>query len=86
MQDTNTHGDTISLAISGMSCGHCVARVKKVLADVPGITGADVAIGSATITFDNGATDKVVAAATVALGAAGYPARVAGDVGATTGA
>jgi copper chaperone CopZ len=86
MRDTKTQSETISLAISGMSCGHCVARVGKILADVPGIAGADVAVGSATLSFDNGATDQVVAAATVALGAAGYPARVTGDVGATTGA
>ncbi|CAN5906331.1 hypothetical protein BH11GEM2_BH11GEM2_18030 [soil metagenome] len=86
MPETNIQDESIRLAISGMSCGHCVARVRKILADVPGIAGADVTVGRATITLANGANDRVAAAAAVALGAAGYPARITGDVGATTGA
>ena len=27
----------VALAITGMTCGHCVAAVKKVLAAVPGV-------------------------------------------------
>lgn len=40
---------TTSLAIDGMSCGHCVAHVRKALAAIPGVQVDDVAIGSATI-------------------------------------
>jgi copper chaperone CopZ len=86
MPDTDIRGETIRLAISGMSCGHCVARVKTILVEVPGIAGAEVIVGGATIALANGASDQVVAAATGALGAAGYPARITGDVEATTGA
>jgi copper chaperone len=30
------------LKIDGMTCGHCVAAVKKALEKVPGVTGAQV--------------------------------------------
>ncbi len=30
------------VTIEGMSCGHCVMRVKKALEGVPGVTKADV--------------------------------------------
>ncbi|CAN5140286.1 hypothetical protein BH09GEM1_BH09GEM1_19690 [soil metagenome] len=86
MPETNTQRETVGLAISGMSCGHCVARVKKILAAVPGIAGADVAVGHATITLGDGARDRVVATATAALGEAGYEARSTGQVATTTAA
>ena len=34
--------DTVSLAISGMTCASCVGRVEKALQKVPGVTGASV--------------------------------------------
>lgn len=34
----------VSLAVGGMSCGHCVASVTKALATVPGIADAVRAI------------------------------------------
>jgi len=34
--------DTVSLAISGMTCASCVGRVEKALKKVPGVTGASV--------------------------------------------
>ncbi|MGE3844775.1 MAG: heavy-metal-associated domain-containing protein [Vicinamibacterales bacterium] len=37
------------LNISGMSCGHCVARVSKALTAVPGVTAKDVQVGRAVI-------------------------------------
>lgn len=42
----------LSMEISGMSCGHCVAAVKKALQSVAGVTVHDVAIGRAQINFD----------------------------------
>lgn len=42
----------LSLEIRGMSCGHCVAAVKKALQSVAGVTVHDVAIGRAHIAFD----------------------------------
>ena len=35
-----------------MSCNHCVAAVKKELSRIDGVVSADVAIGSATVTYD----------------------------------
>jgi copper chaperone len=34
------------LKIDGMTCGHCVAAVKKALEDVPGVTGAQVELAT----------------------------------------
>jgi copper chaperone len=48
--------DQIVLSIDGMTCGHCVAAVRKELAAVGGVTVDDVAIGTASLTFDPGIT------------------------------
>lgn len=40
------------LAIEGMSCQHCVMRVKKAVDQLPGVSQADVAIGTAHISYD----------------------------------
>jgi copper chaperone len=42
----------ITLKIEGMSCGHCVASVKKALDSVEGVTVEQVAIGTATVDYD----------------------------------
>jgi copper chaperone len=62
------------LSVSGMSCGHCVSRVKKTLSDVPGVQVTDVAVGEATVEFDP--TVQSLAAVLAALDSAGYPAAV----------
>lgn len=66
---------TVQLAIDGMSCGHCVARVKKSLEQVPGATVGEVEIGSATVDIDPAQTSPD--ALVKAVDAAGYPARIA---------
>jgi copper chaperone CopZ len=60
----------ISLDISGMSCEHCVKRVKKALEALTGISHADVTVGKALITFN----EKVVSEADIskAIDGAGY--------------
>jgi len=40
------------IKIEGMSCQHCVMRVKKALDGIAGITEANVTIGSASIKYD----------------------------------
>jgi copper chaperone CopZ len=67
--------EKLTLAIDGMSCGHCVARVKQTLAAAPGVHVDDVSIGSASVTFDAAATSAEKIAG--AVSAAGYPARAA---------
>ncbi len=42
----------ISISIAGMSCGGCVANVRKVLSRLPGVQVEDVKVGSATVSFD----------------------------------
>lgn len=43
---------TETIKIQGMSCGHCVAAVRSVLDDLPGVQVEDVAMGSAQIRYD----------------------------------
>jgi copper chaperone len=64
--------ERLKLAVSGMSCGHCVSRVKKTLSDVPGVKVTDVSVGEATVEFDP--TAQSIAAVLAALDSAGYPA------------
>jgi len=66
--------EKLKLAVSGMSCGHCVGRVKKALTAVPGVEVKDVTVGEATVEFDP--TLQSVAAVLAALDSAGYPASV----------
>ena len=42
----------LTLDISGMSCGHCVASVSRTLKAMPDVQVEAVTIGSATIDFD----------------------------------
>jgi len=63
-----------ALTIENMSCGHCVARVKKTLEAVPGVAVTDVQIGSARFAVQGAG---VLAEAIRALDDAGYPAREA---------
>lgn len=41
-----------TIKIEGMSCQHCVARVKKALDGLNGVTASDVQIGSAGVKYD----------------------------------
>ena len=81
MNTTTQTNKTTTLAIDGMTCGHCVQAVTKALAAVPGVKVKSVAVGSAVIeTADGWATGKAVNA----LDQAGYPAKAVGDVAATS--
>jgi copper chaperone len=43
---------SVRLSISGMSCGHCVARVTKALGALEGLEVENVHIGAADLRFD----------------------------------
>ncbi len=43
----------ITIKIDGMSCQHCVMRVKKALEGLSGITALNVAVGRADVSFDD---------------------------------
>ena len=66
--------ENITLAIDGMSCGHCVTSVRKALATVPGIASAAVGVGCAAIQLDTGATSQTTDEAIRAICRAGYEA------------
>jgi copper chaperone len=42
----------IVISIDGMSCQHCVMRVKRALEGLAGISDLTVEVGSAQMTFD----------------------------------
>ena len=48
----------LTLRIEGMSCQHCVASVQKALDAVEGVIAAEVAVGSAKVTYDESRTDR----------------------------
>ncbi|NOY64630.1 MAG: heavy-metal-associated domain-containing protein [Nitrospirae bacterium] len=53
-----------NVKIEGMSCEHCVARVKKAIDAIDGVLKSDVSIGSATVEYDDAKTgrDQIVKA------------------------
>lgn len=42
----------IKIKIEGMSCMHCVGRVKQALSALAGVSEANVEVGSASVKFD----------------------------------
>jgi copper chaperone CopZ len=65
----------VSLSIEGMSCGNCVAHVKKTLEKLSGVTPESVEIGRAVVSYDPDVTEP--ARIEAALTQDGYPARAA---------
>ncbi len=55
---------TLTLTISGMSCGHCLNSVNKALASLPGILVRGVQMGRAEVSYEPGAIEpsQVIAA------------------------
>ena len=47
-----------TLKIEGMSCQHCVMRVRKAVGELPGVSEADVSIGSARVRYDESKVKK----------------------------
>jgi len=67
--------EQVHLSIEGMSCGKCVAHVKKTLETLPGVTPESVEIGRAVVSYDPGVMEP--ARIEAALTEDGYPARAA---------
>ena len=65
---------TITLSISGMTCGHCVRSVGAALDGVPGAEVRHVGVGSAELTLGPATEPDAVLAA---VREAGYDATVA---------
>ncbi len=66
---------TITLNISGMTCGGCTASVKRVLEALPGVAQAEVSLenAQAEVKFDANLTGRE--AMTAAVNRAGFEAR-----------
>ena len=68
----------VKLRVTGMTCGHCQAKVEKALKSVVGVYTAiiDLPDGEAEVDFDDDSvtTDQLVAA----VAKAGYGAKLAG--------
>ena len=61
---------SLKIEIEGMSCGHCVGAVQRALGEVDGVIVEEVAVGSATVTYDPAKTS--VDAVSKAVEKAGY--------------
>ncbi len=48
----------ITIKVEGMTCMHCVMRVKKAVESVRGVQSSDVQIGTVKVTFDEAAVKK----------------------------
>ncbi len=59
-----------TLKINGMSCQHCVMRIRKAFETLPGIAALDVKIGSAYVSYDESLVKREDLEA--AVEAAGY--------------
>lgn len=47
----------VSLRVGGMSCQHCVMRVKKAIDALKGVKSSSVEIGVARVSFEDGETN-----------------------------
>ncbi|GBE36076.1 copper chaperone CopZ [bacterium BMS3Bbin07] len=48
----------VTLEIEGMTCQHCVMRVKKAIDGIDGVVSSDVSTGSARVSYDDSRTDR----------------------------
>ncbi len=48
---------SLTIPISGMTCGGCVNSVRTALSTVVGVQDAQVTIGAATVTYDSALTN-----------------------------
>jgi copper chaperone len=45
--------NTFTVAVSGMSCGHCASSVQDEVGLIPGVKAVDVDLSSGTVTIDS---------------------------------
>ena len=66
------------LKINGMSCGHCVGQVTRVLTQLDGVQVKTVKVGEALIAYDQ--REITLADITRAVNEVGYETQLAGRV------
>ena len=65
--------ERVTLAITGMTCGHCVAAVKKALTAVPGVGEVDVTLAPPRAVVSLDASMASMETLTKATAEEGYP-------------
>ena len=65
--------DHVTLEIAGMTCGHCVASVKKALAAVPGVGEVEVTLSPPRAVVSRDPSRTTLEMLTKATAAEGYP-------------
>jgi copper chaperone CopZ len=63
----------VTLAITGMTCGHCVAAVKKALAAIPGVEAVEVTLSPPRAVVACDPTRATLEMLTKATAEEGYP-------------
>jgi copper chaperone len=58
--------ERVTLEVSGMTCGHCVAAVRNAAGAVAGVTVEQVEIGKVVATIDSTVASPVMLAAAIA--------------------
>jgi copper chaperone len=44
---------TVTVTVTGMTCGHCAASVRQEVGSIPGVTGVNVDVASGRVTIDS---------------------------------
>ena len=44
---------TLTVTVSGMTCGHCASSVREGVGNIPDVTAVDVELGSGKVTIDS---------------------------------
>lgn len=65
--------DHVALVITGMTCAHCVAAVRKALAAVPGVMEVEVTLSPPRAVVSCDLSRTTVEMLTKATGEEGYP-------------
>jgi copper chaperone len=47
---------TVTVSVTGMSCGHCATSVRDEVENLPGVTSVDVDVASGKVTIDSDAS------------------------------
>ncbi len=66
---------TLTLSINGMTCGHCVAKVRSALESLPNVHVQEVRVGSAQVQVAD-ASPATIGTILATLANAGYPGSV----------
>jgi copper chaperone len=44
---------SVTVTVTGMTCGHCASSVRDEVENIPGVTGVDVELASGKVTIDS---------------------------------